>query len=162
MALVLLDWCFCSGSEKVNLCIDYKSEVSVSLRLPAFLELRPTGFQNQTLWGLIFLVQVPRVWVTDVWLERLSLQEKPSHLWYSSHLWLTVLGLWVLTILLLCPSHLFQCGFFLMIFFVVVLFCYSRLFSVLCVVAVLVCPWEEVSSESFYFTISVPPKFFFI
>ena len=53
--------------------VPFKSRVRVSYSSPALLDTSPAGFQTQMLlWGLIFLVQVPRAGVPDVGLEPLS------------------------------------------------------------------------------------------
>ena len=52
----------------------FKGRVFVSHKSSlALLYVSPTGFQSQTLWGLIFLMQVPWPGVTNVGLEPLAL-----------------------------------------------------------------------------------------
>lgn len=63
------------------------SGVSVYYSPSAFLELSPTDFQNQMLWGLIFLLLVSRTGVPFVGLEIVSPQRGPPYLCYPSNLW---------------------------------------------------------------------------
>ena len=55
--------------------VPFKSGVSVSVSPLALLELSPIDFQSQQLWGLIFLVQVPRVGMLNTGLEPFAPQE---------------------------------------------------------------------------------------
>lgn len=50
----------CWVSEQVRLCEPFKNRALVSYSPPALPELRPTDFQSQMLWRLIFLVWIFR------------------------------------------------------------------------------------------------------
>ena len=54
-----------------SLCVQFKSEVSISLSPVGLLKLSPAGLQSQILWGLIFLVPDP--WVGEPHMGSLSL-----------------------------------------------------------------------------------------
>lgn len=84
--------------------------VGQSYRPPALLKLSPTDFQSQILRELTFLVHILEGRRCSMW-TLTSLQEGPPHLWYLSHLWDGVLGVWVPTRLPLCPYSSW-CGFF--------------------------------------------------
>lgn len=54
---VLSNYFLCSGTGSTgDFCICFKGRVSISYSSPAFSSIRPTGFQSQKFWGLIFLV----------------------------------------------------------------------------------------------------------
>ena len=90
-------------------CVSCKREVLASYSRSAALDISPTGFQSQMLWGLVFLVQIPWTGEPDVGLRLLTCPGGPSQLGCPSHLWIAMWGLWVLTRLHLCSS---LCGFF--------------------------------------------------
>lgn len=64
--------CFCPGP-----C---ESEVSISPRSMRLSIVCITGLQSQMLWGLVFLVQDPWTWESDMGLDVLLLLRKPLHL----------------------------------------------------------------------------------
>ena len=69
------------------------------------LDVSPSGFQDETLWRLIFLLQVPQVGEFDIRLGPLIPQGGTPWLWYLFSLWITATGVWVLTSPCLCPSY---------------------------------------------------------
>lgn len=132
-----------------------KNGVFASYSPPALLELSPTDFKNQTLWGLIFPVQFLRVGMPYVGPDLLCPQRCPLCLWYPPCLWLITPGdlAWFASLLLLSfPMwlllYVISCGR-----------CYSPVFRsfskyvALHIVTGLVCTWREVSSGSSHLTI---------
>ena len=66
--------------------------------------------QSQTFWALASLVQDPWTKESSVGLRPLASSEETLQLWLSSCLWVTHAGVWVLTLLFLCPSYPSHCG----------------------------------------------------
>lgn len=126
--------------------VPFKSGVLVTYSPPALLDVSPFGFQSQTLWGLIFPVQIPWSGEPPVWdSDPLLLKEDLCKLRYLSHLWIVTLEVWVPTRLNLRPP-LISMWFFLYIFscrksFLSAFSLFSEIIT-LYIVVVLVCPWE--------------------
>ena len=90
-----------------NLHVLFKSRGSVSYSPVTLPNISPTGFQSQMFWVLIFPMQDPWAREPDVGLGPLALWAGPLLLWYSSNLWVTDPGVWVLTICVSTPpTHL--------------------------------------------------------
>lgn len=134
------------------LCGPLKNEVLVSCSPLAPPELSPDGFQSQTLWGLIFLVQIPRAGGAHcrAWTSPSSGRTSTPQI----SLLLMVCCAGVLIPTMAQPLAPFLMWLFLLIFScgraVLLVF---RLFLekvTQCVVAAVVCLGEEVSSGSSY------------
>ena len=96
------------------LCVPFKCGVFVSYRPLALPNISPTGFQSQMFWRLVFLMQDPWVGDPNVGLGHIAPWKGPLWLCYSSCLWVTDPGVWVLTVphyWHFCSSH---CGSFFM------------------------------------------------
>lgn len=139
------------GTAAISLC---KVGFSVFCHPLALPDISAASFQSQTLRGLVFLVQVPWIVEPDVGFRALTRLGGPPQLWYPSCLWVTALGVWVLTrqCLLLLPVSLWVlfplypywwriCPAGLQVFSVT---------AVLDVGVVLVCLWEEESYRASY------------
>lgn len=136
------------------MCWPLKSGVSVSYSPLALLELNCTNFQRQTLWELIFSVQILRVGGAQygAWFPRFS-----GRTFYAFDIPSTCGSLcqgcasW----LCFCPSDHSQLGFSLFYNWGRAALLVFRSFSewvTLHVAVSLVCPWEEVSSRPSYST----------
>ena len=90
----------------------FESGVFVSCCLLALPYASSVDPQSQTFWRLVFLVQYPWTKESSVGLRPRSPWEEPSQFQLSSCLWVTYPGVWVLTILFLCPSYPSHCGSF--------------------------------------------------
>lgn len=128
-----------------------KSRVSVFYSPPTLPVVSPAGFQNQ-LWGRIFPVLVPRARVPSVGLEASPLGLPPS-LCYLLPLLHHLSGMWVLS----RTASLTFIPISVWFFFFSLLYLLSCRKAVLVFrservvpnsIVVLVCLWEEVSSES--------------
>lgn len=62
----LSNCCFCAVSQDKQICVHFKSGFSILYSPMVLLEVSPAGFQGQRLWGLVHLVQFPRLRVPDV------------------------------------------------------------------------------------------------
>ena len=92
------------------LCAPLKCRGSISYVSGSPIWKPHTGFQNQTFWWLVFLVQESWVGELDVGLRCLTPWREPLQLWLFC-LRVTHLQVWVLTLLHFHPSYL-SCFFF--------------------------------------------------
>ena len=102
-----------------SLHVPFRNRVSVSYSPPALLYTNPASLQSQTFWGLVFLVQYPRLgspmwglnplapWVEflQLWLSSLFVGHLPRGVGvdYSASLSLPPILLWFLL-------YIFKCG----------------------------------------------------
>lgn len=107
-------------------CRSFKSGVLVSYCLPALQKLSPTDFQSQTIWGPLFFHQAG---MSGVRLEPLIYQGGSLSLWYPSHLWVAMPGMFALTRPYLCPSYMLWYGLYIQTFiFIYYLFIFINMF----------------------------------
>lgn len=78
------------------------------------VDTNPSGFPGQMFWELVFLVQVLRVAMPDVWCKLFTPQGGAPKLWDPSWLWVTVPGVKFLVRPLLCFSYPVSCDPFLL------------------------------------------------
>ena len=99
---LLSNCCLCSGTQSIcDFATPFESE-SVSHTPPVLLYANPAHLQRQTFWGFMFPMQDPWVEEPDVRLRPLHPWKEPLQLWLSFCLWVTSLGVWVLTVPYLC------------------------------------------------------------
>ena len=143
----------CWDPRWVSLCM---SPLRVESPFPgAFWFFWCFGFQSQTFWRLISLVQFPRMGIPHMGLEPHTPQGYSPYLWDPSCLWVATLECGVLVRLHLYLSYPSQCELFI--------FCCGRALQLVCrpflegifpyVAAGLLCPWEQASPGSSYDTI---------
>ena len=124
------------------------------------LEVSPIGFQSQMLWGLVFPVN-PGLGSTIWFLAPLLLGEDLCNCDYPLFLWVVYSHIWVLTVPGLCSSSLSHIDSLFISLdledFFVFFFREISWIVALWIVAILVCPWEEVSSGSSYSAILAAP-----
>ena len=92
--------------------VPFKSVVFVSYNPLSLLNGILTGFQSQTFWRLVFPVQDLQAGEAKVGLRPRAPWRETPHVWHSSHLCVTDLGVWFLTRLHLHPFYLFHCRSF--------------------------------------------------
>lgn len=90
-------------------CVPCKSGVCVPYNHLDLLNAKHAGFQNQVLWGLIFLCRTPRLGSPSWSSDPLLLREDLCNCDYP-HLLVAGLRIWVLTLLYLCSSYPSHCG----------------------------------------------------
>ena len=104
------------------LCAVCVNGVSISHRPLTLPKVSPASLQSQTLWGLVILVQDPQSGELYVGLGTCVSWGESLQLLFSSCMWVTYPGLWVLFILLLNPFYPSCCSFFFISLFVEGLF----------------------------------------
>lgn len=132
------------------MCVHFQSEVRLSHSPLILLKVSPADFQNQMFWGLVFLVQNPWAGQLDVGLNLLLLGGNLCNyvgLSPGSMCLDYIASLYPLPVLLWFLLYIFCCKSFLLVF--------RSLSSVatLYIFVTLMCPREEVSSESSYFAV---------
>ena len=93
--LLLLPWV----SECEILRTSFNSGVSESYSSLALLNASPTGLQSQMFWELIFLISGPSCWGAFCGTCTPHSLGRMSAIMIILHMWVTCLGIWVLTLL---------------------------------------------------------------
>ena len=91
------------------LCVPFKSGVSVPYSHLALPNVKPTGFQSQVFWGLVFPIRDLQAGEPDMRIGPLAPGGEPLQLWLSPCLFVADPGVWVLTVLHLCSSYPSHC-----------------------------------------------------